>query len=319
MRVFTNIEDLPGFKNAVITIGTFDGVHLGHLQIIRQLIKEATDMQGEPVLITFYPHPKQIVGSIQKILFILNTPEEKYELLQNAGISNIVVVPFTKEFAEQPAGNYIQDFLVGKFHPHTIIIGYDHRFGKDRAGDYHLLEDEAARFGYMVKEIPEHILLDVTISSTKIRQALLSGDIDTANEFLGYDYFFSGIVMEGNKLGRTIGYPTANLQITDVQKLIPANGVYAVELTVEGFAGNYKGMMNIGVRPTIEGTTRVIEVNIFDFDQAIYGKQVKVSLKKRLRDEVKFNGLDALKEQLAKDKVNAIDSLSPTPLRRRGM
>jgi riboflavin kinase/FMN adenylyltransferase len=315
MRVYTNIEDLPEFKNAVITIGTFDGVHLGHLQIIRQLIKEASAVSGKPVLITFYPHPKQVVASVQKPIFILNTPEEKYELLHHAGISNIVVVPFTKAFAEQPADNYIKDFLVERFHPHTIIIGYDHRFGKDRAGDYHLLENEAANFGYKVKEIPEHVLQNVTISSTKIREALLSGDIDTANEFLGYDYFFSGIVIEGNKLGRTIGYPTANLQITDEQKLVPANGVYAVDVTVEDF-GKYKGMMNIGTRPTVNGTSRVIEVNIFDFDEMIYGKLVKVSLKKRLRSEIKFNGLDALKEQLAKDKEN---SLSPTPLRKRGM
>ncbi|MEP7165809.1 MAG: bifunctional riboflavin kinase/FAD synthetase [Ferruginibacter sp.] len=310
MKVYTNIEDLPHFKNAVITIGTFDGVHLGHLQIIRQLIKEADAIKGVPVLITFYPHPKQVVSSVQKPIFILNTPEEKYGLLQHAGIRNIVVVPFTTAFADQPAGNYIKDFLVGKFHPHTIIIGYDHRFGKDRSGDYHLLEDEAVKFDYKVKEIPEHVLQDVTISSTKIREALLSGDIGTANEFLGYDYFFSGMVIEGNKLGRTIGFPTANLQITDTQKLIPVNGVYAVNVTVEGLPGSYKGMMNIGVRPTVDGSNRVIEVNIFDFDEMIYGKPVKVSLKKRLRDEVKFKGLDALKEQLAKDKEEAIIALS---------
>ena len=308
-KVYMNIDDLSAFKNAVITIGTFDGVHLGHLQIIRQLIKESAAIKGEPVLITFYPHPKQVVASIQKPLYILNTPEEKYELLHHAGINNIVVVPFTKEFAEQPADNYIKDFLVKKFHPHTIIIGYDHRFGKDRAGDYRLLEDEAAKFDYIVKEIPEHVLQNVTISSTKIRDALLSGDINTANEFLGYDYFFSGIVIAGNKLGRTIGYPTANLQVADEQKLIPANGVYAVDIVIDDLADDYKGMMNIGVRPTVNGATRVIEVNIFDFDKSIYGTRVKVSLKKRLRNEVKFSSLDALKEQLAKDKTEALSYL----------
>jgi riboflavin kinase/FMN adenylyltransferase len=308
MKVYTNIDDLPEFRNAVITIGTFDGVHQGHLQIIRQLIKKADVVNGEPVLITFYPHPKQVVASLKKPLYILNTPEEKYELLHNAGISNIVVVPFTREFAEQPAESYIRNFLVDKFHPNTIIIGYDHRFGKDRAGDYHLLEDEAFRYGYAVNEIPEHILQNVTISSTKIREALLSGDIDTANEFLGYNYFFSGLVVEGNKLGRTIGYPTANLKATDDLKLIPANGVYAVEVIPEGF-GKFKGMMNIGVRPTVQGTSRVTEVNIFDFDEMIYGKLLTVSLKKRLRDEVKFSGLDMLKQQLAKDKLNALAAL----------
>lgn len=308
-KVYTDISSLPAFRNAVLTIGTFDGVHLGHLQIIQQLIREAALVNGEPVLITFFPHPKQVVASVKKPLFILNTPGEKYELLHKAGINNIVEVPFTRSFAEQPAENYIKDFLVDQFHPHTIIIGYDHRFGKDRSGDYHLLEDESEKFGYIVKEIPEHILQNVTISSTKIREALLSGDIDTANEFLGYPYFFSGTVIEGNKLGRTIGYPTANLQIADALKLVPANAVYAVEVSVEG-SGNYKGMMNIGTRPTVDGTTRVTEVNIFDFDEMIYGKTVKVSIKKRLRSEVKFNGLDTLKVQLAKDKLEAIAALS---------
>ena len=273
MEVYKNIDALPEFKNAVITIGTFDGVHLGHKQIIKQLLKEAGKVAGTPVLITFHPHPKQVIASTQKPISILNSPEEKYELLHNAGIFNIVVVPFTKDFAEQPADNYIKDFLVEKFHPHTIIIGYDHRFGKDRTGDYRLLENEAGKFGYTVKEIPEHVLQNVTISSTKIREALLNGDIGTANEFLGYNYFFSGLVIEGNKLGRTIGYPTANLQIADEQKLIPANGVYAVEVKVEGFDKVYKGMMNIGVRPTIDCTNRVTEVNIFDFDENIYGKR----------------------------------------------
>ena len=310
MEVYKNIDALPEFKNAVITIGTFDGVHLGHKQIIKQLLKEAREVAGTPVLITFHPHPKQVIASTQKPISILNSPEEKYELLHDAGISNIVVVPFTKDFAEQPADNYIKDFLVEKFHPHTIIIGYDHRFGKDRTGDYRLLENEAGKFGYTVKEIPEHVLQNVTISSTKIREALLNGDIGTANEFLGYNYFFSGLVIEGNKLGRTIGYPTANLQIADEQKLIPANGVYAVEVKVEGFDKVYKGMMNIGVRPTVDGTNRVTEVNIFDFDETIYGKIVKVFLKKRLRSEIKFNGLDALKEQLAKDKQDTIAALS---------
>ena len=310
MNVYHHINDLPEFRNAVITIGTFDGVHLGHKQIIRQMIREAGDVNGTPVLITFYPHPKQVVSSVRKPIYILNSPDEKYELLHEAGIANIVVVPFTAEFAEQPAEAYIRDFLVNRFHPHTIIIGYDHRFGKDRTGDYHLLENEAATFGYIVKEIPEHILQNVTISSTRIREALLSGDIETANEFLGYPYFFHGIVVQGNKLGRTIGYPTANLLITDEQKLIPANAVYAVELRVEGFEKKFKGMMNIGVRPTVDGHTRVIEVNIFDFDTEIYGRKIKVSLRKRLRSEQKFNGLEALKAQLGKDKVEALGSFS---------
>ncbi|MFN8248559.1 MAG: bifunctional riboflavin kinase/FAD synthetase [Ferruginibacter sp.] len=306
MNVHTNIDQLPVFKNAVITIGTFDGVHQGHKQIISQLVKEAHAINGTSVVITFDPHPKKILGDTLNPVSLLNSPAEKYELLQKAGIGHIVVVPFTKEFAEQPAQSYIRDFLVAKFRPHTIIIGYDHRFGKDRAGDYHLLEAEALRFGYIVKEIPEHVLQDVTISSTRIRKALVSGDIDTANKFLGYEYFFSGIVTEGNKLGRTIGYPTANLSLTDTNKLIPANGVYAVKVWVDGFSETFGGMMNIGTRPTVDGSKLVIEVNIFDFDEMIYGKKVTVMLLKKLREEVKFSGLEALKEQLGKDRKDAL-------------
>lgn len=309
MNVHTNINQLPAFKNAVITIGTFDGVHQGHKQIISQLVKEAQAVNGTAVVITFDPHPKMIVGDTQNPVSLLNSPDEKYELLKKAGIEHIVVVPFTKDFAEQPAGSYIRDFLVAKFHPHTVIIGYDHRFGKDRAGDYHLLEAEAPIYGYLVKEIPEHILQDITISSTRIRKALISGDIDTANKFLGYEYFFSGTVTEGNKLGRTIGYPTANLSLTNPTKLIPANGVYAARVIIEGFDKTYGGMMNIGTRPTVDGSKLVVEVNIFDFDEIIYGNRVTVILVKKLRDEVKFSGLDALKEQLGKDREDALRML----------
>ena len=305
MKVYHNINDLPAFTNAVITIGTFDGVHNGHLQIIRQLIKEAEAINGTPVLITFFPHPKQVVSSNKDPLFIINTPEEKYSLLRHYGIQHIVEVPFNKAFSEQTATQYIEDFLVKIFHPHTIIIGYDHRFGNNREGDYHLLEKEAIRFGFKVKEIPEHVLADITISSTRVRTALLQGDIGTAADFLGYPYFFSGVVVKGNQLGRTIGYPTANLQINDANKLVPANGVYAVRVNIDGYETVFKGMMNIGIRPTVEGINRVIEVNIFDFDEMIYGTTIQVTLLKRLRQEIKFDGLDALKAQLALDKEQA--------------
>lgn len=309
MQIYNNINHLPAFEKAVITIGTFDGVHKGHQQIIDQLIKEAGNISGTPVLITFYPHPKQVVSGNKNPLYIINTPEEKYELLEKQGIEHVVVVPFDKTFAEQSASAYIEDFLVKKFHPHTIIIGYDHRFGNNREGDYHLLEKKAVAHDYTVKEIPEHVLQDVTISSTKIRAALLNGDIDAAAGYLGYHYFFSGKVVQGNQLGRTIGYPTANLQIENEQKLVPANGVYAVKVTIEGRKETYKGMMNIGVRPTVDGTKRVIEVNIFDFDETIYGERLRISLEKHLRYEVKFNGLDELNAQLARDKKNALEAL----------
>ncbi len=309
MQVHYDINQLPVFKNAVITIGTFDGVHSGHQQIIRQMLTEAKAINGETVAITFHPHPKMVVPGAKQDIKVLNTLAEKITLLQKHGIHHLVVVPFTNAFAEQTADAYIKDFLVARFHPHTIIIGYDHRFGAGRKGDYHLLEDEAPKNNFVVKEIPEHVLQDITISSTKIRAALSAGDIVTANEFLGYHYFFTGKVVQGNKLGRTIGYPTANLQIEDESKLIPGNGVYAVEAVVnsEPLTVRLKGMMNIGVRPTVGGSlNRVIEVNIFDFDADIYGQGLTVFIKTKLRNEVKFNGLEELKQQLAKDKGDSL-------------
>ncbi len=320
MKVYKNIKELPAFIRPVLTIGTFDGVHQGHKQIIQQLLREAKDVNGTAVVITFYPHPKQVVaglnhkqhmgGSKNQPIQLLNSPEEKYQLLHQQGIDHIIVVPFDEAFAEQSASEYVKNFLVNLFHPHTIIIGYDHRFGNNRQGDYHLLEAEALNYGFVVKEIPEHVLKNVTISSTKIRTALLEGDHETAAGYLGYHYFFSGIVVKGNQLGRTIGYPTANLAIENEQKLVPANGVYAVTVSIKNRNILYQGMMNIGVRPTVGGTKRVIEVNIFDFDEEIYGQALTITLVGLLRKEVKFNGVDALKNQLALDKEAALTCFS---------
>jgi riboflavin kinase/FMN adenylyltransferase len=310
MTVYNNISQLPAFQNAVLTIGTFDGVHRGHQQILDQLLKEAAEINGTPVVITFFPHPKQVVSNGKKNgnpILLLNTPEEKYALLHEHGIQHIVEVAFDQAFAEQTAEAYIKDFLVNHFHPHTIIIGYDHRFGNNREGDYKLLEAGADLYNYKVKEIPEHVLKDITISSTRIRASLLAGDIETAAGYLGYPYFFSGKVIRGNQLGRTIGYPTANLDISNEQKLVPANGVYAVKAALNERA--LKGMMNIGFRPTVDGTKRVIEVNIFDFDEMIYDSILEITLVKRLRSEIKFNGLEELKAQLGRDKMNAADAL----------
>ena len=305
MQVHTNINQLPVFRNAVITIGTFDGVHTGHQQIIAQLKQEAAAINGETVIITFHPHPRKVVA--HKEIFIINTLAEKTDLLSQQGIEHLVVVPFDESFAEQSAKEYIDHFLFEKFHPHTVIIGYDHKFGKNRQGDYHLLEDAGKQLGFIVKEIPEHVLNNITVSSTKIREALLNSDVKTANNYLGYDYFFEGTVIEGNKLGRTLGYPTANLQVEAAEKLIPGNGVYAVIAAIE--QTSYKAMMNIGIRPTVDGKKRVIEVNIFDFDQDIYGKTLRVYIKHYLRGEVKFNGLEELKSQLALDKISALKIL----------
>ncbi|MEJ7625977.1 MAG: bifunctional riboflavin kinase/FAD synthetase [Ferruginibacter sp.] len=309
MHLYNDITLLPVFRNAVITIGTFDGVHEGHSRIISQLINEAELVKGTPVVITFYPHPKQVVGQYKKPVFVLNTQEEKYRLLESKGIDHIVCVPFTKTFAEQPPETYIKDFIVEKFHPHTIIIGYDHRFGRNREGDYKLLEDAAHTYQYKVKEIPEYILKSSIISSTKIREALLTGEIDIANEFLGYAYTLSGKVTEGKKLGRTLGYPTANMAIHHPSKLIPAKGIYAVMVKTEAVPGRFKGMMSIGTNPTVDGKVQTLEVNIFDFDADIYNTDIEVSFIKKLRNEEKFNSLQELVVQMKLDKIDTLNIL----------
>lgn len=313
MQVHRQLTQLPVFNKAVVTIGSFDGVHTGHQQIIKQLKEEAVNVGGETVIITFYPHPRKVIGSAKTDFNLLTTLDEKIELLSKEGIGHLVIVPFTRDFSDQPAVNYIKDFLVSNFHPHTIIIGYDHRFGKNREGNFELMEEYKKECGYEVKEIPEHILNEITVSSSKIREAVLNGDIETASKFLGYNYFFEGLVVHGDKRGRTIGFPTANIKMEDKEKLIPGNGVYAVKCSISHHSllnESFKGMMNIGVRPTVDGLRRMLEVNIFDFDEDIYGETIKIELVKRLRDEKKFNGLEELKQQLHNDKQTAMLALS---------
>ena len=320
MKVYFSIDSIPAFTKAVVTIGTFDGVHTGHKSILEQLKREAARIGGETVIITFHPHPRKVIVSGQPRIQLINTIDEKIELLHKNGIDHLVVVPFTDAFAQQSPQDYIQQFLVEKFHPHTVIIGYDHRFGKDRKGDYKLLEEYSQRLGFNLMEIPAHVINDNTVSSTRIREAILKGNTDVANTLLGYDFFFEGTVVDGNKLGRTLGYPTANLRIENEEKLIPGNGIYAVQTEIvnrQSAIGNRQsailnGMMSIGIRPTIGGTDRVIEVNIFDFNQDIYGTTLRVYIKKYLRSEVKFNGLEALIEQLAKDKEDTLKVLGLT-------
>ena len=298
---------LPEFHKAVITIGTFDGVHLGHRQILAQLKEEAARIGGETVIITFHPHPRKIVSSVPGDIKLLNTLNEKIILLDAAGIDHLVVVPFDHVFASQTAEQYVKDFLYKYFKPHTVIIGYDHRFGKGREGNYQSMEQFGRSMGFEVKEISQQLLNEIVISSTKTRHSLIENDIATANQFLGYPYFFEGIVIEGNKLGRTIGYPTANLHIASEEKLVPGNGVYAVKVVNrQSSIVNLSGMMNIGLRPTVDGKKRVIEVNIFDFDDDLYGQTLQVHVHHYLRGEIKFTGLDELKQQLQKDKLAAI-------------
>ncbi len=298
---------LPMFKKAVVTIGSFDGVHLGHQQIIQQLKAEAAVIGGESIIISFYPHPRSVISQNPDNIKLLGTLEEKTRLLAATGIDHLVIVPFDQAFASQSAEAYISDFLVANFHPHTVIIGYDHKFGNNRTGDFHLLKSFGDQLGFEVKEIPEHLLHQIGVSSTKIRQAISNCHIETANQFLGYPYFFGGRVVMGNQLGRTIGYPTANIVLSDLEKLLPGNGVYAVKARIKGNtqAPEWKGMMNIGVRPTVDGFNQVIEVNIFDFEGDLYGKSLEVEVLHFLRAEQKFNGLDALKTQLGLDQALA--------------
>ncbi|HEU5165168.1 MAG TPA: bifunctional riboflavin kinase/FAD synthetase [Chitinophagaceae bacterium] len=326
MQVYRDIDNLPVFHNAVVTIGTFDGVHVGHRQIINKLKVEAIKINGESVIITFHPHPRKVISSAILGVRLINTLEEKIEVLSGLGIDHLVIVPFTDAFANQPAEEYIRDFLFEKFHPDTIIIGYDHRFGRERLGDYKLMEKMAPQFGFKIKEIPKHILDEIAISSTNIREAVLHNDIEMANKLLGYTFFFEGEVVHGNKLGRQLGYPTANLKVQDPEKIIPGDGIYAVyisvkkELQTENMTisefnsfpiedAQYKGMMSIGFRPTVDGKKRVIEVNVFDFDKEIYGETIRVYVKKFLRAEIKFNTLEELVKQIDQDKINSLQVL----------
>jgi riboflavin kinase/FMN adenylyltransferase len=305
MLVYRNTDLLPLFRNAVLTIGTFDGVHTGHQQVLTQMKRRALEVDGETVIITFDPHPRTVVGSADGIRLI-NTLDEKIELLSDKGIDHLVIIPFTEKFARLSAEEYISQFLIRYFQPHTLIIGYDHHFGKGRSGNFELLKQQSAIYHFHLQEIPAHLLDSISVSSTRIREAIGEGDMETAGHLLGYTYFFSGDVVEGSKIGRSIGYPTANLVIGEKSKLIPGDGVYAVDVRVSDEPDKiYHAMMNIGYRPTVDGTKKLVEVNIFDFDRMIYGRSLKVFVKKFLRAEKKFNSLDDLKIQLALDKIQA--------------
>lgn len=303
MQVHQHLESLPTFRNSVVTIGAFDGVHKGHQKIIAALQEEAARVNGETVLITFHPHPRKIVAG-NFSLQLINTLEEKIDLLSQYDIDHLVVVSFTAAFAEQPAENYIRNFLVEKFHPHTIIIGYDHQFGKNRTGNFGLLQQMAPVYHYNLIEIPKHVAKEIGISSTKIRTALTESDIETANELLGYLFYFSGKVVSGDQLGRQLGYPTANLEYTNSDKIHLGDGVYAVYVKWNG--EQWKGMLSIGNRPTIDGDVQKVEVNIFDFEEDIYGEELTVVVKKYLRGQEKYNSLQELIDQLHQDKKDSL-------------
>ncbi|MFN8287861.1 MAG: bifunctional riboflavin kinase/FAD synthetase [Chitinophagales bacterium] len=301
MRVFRDLHNLPSFHNSVVTIGTFDGVHRGHQKIIDRIKELAREVNGESIIITFHPHPRLVINPGDKSLRLLNTIEEKIDLLAQAGIDNVVIVPFSRDFSEQSAEDYIHNFLVKNFAPQYIVIGYDHRFGKNREGNFLLLEKMKEQLGYKLEEITKETLDDIAISSTKIRQSLAEGEIKLATELLGHSYTISGMVVRGLQNGRKLGYPTANIQVDDEFKLIPRKGVYTVRVKVnEQWHG---GMMSIGFNPTFEGKQQTIEVNIFDFDADIYGNKITVEFIHYIRDEKKFNSLDDLIAAIKNDEV----------------
>lgn len=305
MQIHRDIESLPFFRNAAITTGTFDGVHLGHLKIIEQLKKEASLLNGESVLVTFHPHPRIVLQQSNEIK-LLTTFDEKLDLLSRQKIDHVVVVPFSESFSNIPPEEYISDFLVRQLQAKCIITGYDHHFGKDRKGDFNMLEQFSKKYGYSVKEIPEYILEEIAISSTHIRNALATGDVPTANECLGYNYFLDGQVIHGNKIGRKIGYPTANIHVEDGNKLVPRYGIYAIGVSKvhsETDEKIFPGMMSIGIRPTLPDSREMIEANIFDFSDNLYGKQLRIHFKKYIRPELKFESLDALTEKIKEDEA----------------
>ena len=304
MKVFNDLNDLPKFKNAVLTIGSFDGVHSGHQKILERLNDLAEDVGGESIVITFHPHPRQIIYPKDKTLQLLNTIEEKVLTLERYGVDNVVVIPFTVEFSQQSADEYIEKFLIEKFRPYYVVIGYDHRFGLNRQGDVNYLKWYASKEGFEVIEIEKQQVEDITVSSTKIRKALAIGDVNSAHRFLNHYYMLTGTVVHGQKIGTELGYATANLEIKQEHKLIPPTGIYAVFVVHQ--KKRYGGMLYIGNRPTLkEHNNRTIEVNIFDFNKSIYGDKLRLEFVDFIREDMAFDSLDELQVQLSKDQEKA--------------
>lgn len=303
MAIYYSTDDLPAFNNAALTIGTFDGVHMGHQVILKEVVNHAKENNGESILLTFEPHPRKLLFPDQRIEII--TPlDKKLELINAIGIKHIVVVPFTHEFAKMSAREYVSDFLVKEFQPQSIVIGYDHHFGNDRKGNIALLNEMKREFGFNVVEISAQLIDNATVSSTKVRKALKEGQVSEAKQMLGRSYSLLGNVKQGAQLGRTIGYPTANIQPLHNEQIIPANGVYAVKVVYNN--SEYTGMLNIGFKPTVANDTKLsIEVNIFNFSEDIYGRELEIIFIERLRQEQKFGSIDELQEQLKKDELQA--------------
>ncbi|WP_118976106.1 bifunctional riboflavin kinase/FAD synthetase [Taibaiella koreensis] len=307
MAVFHQLEQFPSFRNPVVTIGSFDGVHHGHKVILSEVVKAAKAVNGESILITFEPHPRKIIHPEQP-LGLLTAPEQKIALIRQEGIDHVVVVPFTRDFSMMSASEYVADFLLKNFQPHSIIIGYDHRFGHSREGNIDLLK-QMLPGTVRVIEIPAQLIEDAAVSSTKIRNALLKGNVTEAGEMLERQHSFGAMVVHGDKIGRTIGYPTANLQPVYPDILVPGIGIYAVTVTWKG--NRYKGMMSIGYRPTVTEEKKITcEVNILDFNEDLYGQVLTIYFEHYIRGEEKFASLDELKQQIAKDELRTRELLS---------
>jgi riboflavin kinase/FMN adenylyltransferase len=307
MKIYHGIDDFTALQFAVVTSGTFDGVHVGHQKILSRLREIASRNFGETVVITFWPHPRLVLHPEDDNLKLLNTFEEKADLLKDQGIQHLIRIPFTKEFSQLTSGQFIEEILVKTIGTRKLVIGYDHHFGRNREGSFEELKRNGPKYGFDVEEIPSQEVDHVAVSSTKIRKAIEEGDIDTANHFLGNPYSITGRVISGDRIGSTLGFPTANIDIDTKYKLIPVDGIYAV--TVRHAHKIYGGMLYIGYRPTIHGTKRNIEVNIFDFNQDIYGESLTVFFHRLLRPDQQFTGLEAMKVQLQIDKEQALQVL----------
>lgn len=305
VRIHYGLENFRAVR-PVVTIGTFDGVHLGHRAVIDELIQISRETGGESVVFTFSPHPRMIVSPDEDTLRLLSTLEEKIILLEALGLDHLVIYPFTKEFAALSYTDFVTGILVGKMHIHKLVTGYDHKFGRDRKGDFQALAVLGTQHGFEVEQLNPLLVENVAVSSTRIRQALEAGDMQKANHFLGYAYLLKGIVIEGLRLGRDLGFPTANILPVDSHKMVPLDGVYAVEVNIDGEI--HEGMLNVGTRPTVNSNVdhRSIEVHIFDFNRDIYHKDISVNFVERIRDEKKFENLARLIDQLKEDKTRAL-------------
>lgn len=308
MKIYRDITAAGNIKNPVLTTGTFDGVHIGHRQILTRLIQEAKKINGESVVLTFWPHPRMVVFPDDHNLKLLNTLQEKAKLLEEFGIDHFIIYPFSKKFSRLSAEEYVKEILVDTVAVKKVAVGYDHRFGKNREGDFKQLEQFATQYNFKVEEIPAEDVDNVNVSSTKIRKALEAGDVEIAKSFLSYYYFIHAKVIVGQGVGRTIGFPTANLLVEDPFKMIPKAGVYAVLVSFNNT--EYKGMMNIGFRPTLADNKPIsLEVHLFDFEEDLYNQELKISFVKRLRDEQKFENIEALQTQLNQDRINCMQVL----------